>query len=63
MYYLAEGARISNGNKMDVKLSTHMRDVGMRVCMFNPLVHCAAKEENIVSEAVRPYCKEIENHT
>lgn len=44
---------------MDVKLSTHMRDMGMRVCMFNPLVHCAAKE-NIVSETVRPCCKEIE---
>lgn len=47
---------------MDVKTEYTHAGCGHE-SMLNPLVHCAAKEESNVSEAVRPCCKEIEKHT
>lgn len=49
------GARIFNGNKMDVKTEYTHAECGHE-SMFNPLVHCAAKECN-ACEGVRPFWK------
>lgn len=56
---LGGGTKTLNGKKTDVKLSTHMQDVGMS--MLNPLVNCAAKESE-VSEGVRPCWGERESY-